>query len=158
MKVRRVILTDGEGWSRRASVILHRLVAAGLVELERPPQVAAKWARLVQRDPSAAIAEVSDEPNPDPQGTKADLLRTLARKKPATVREWLGERPAGNVGRAVAWLSEKGLVVLPGQRWPTKEGVEAIKAAAPKKPTLDEKAAAGEESHIVVTLEKLEGP
>jgi predicted transcriptional regulator len=137
LSVRRAILANGAQWSRDASEIIHRLVEAGLVEKQRPPQVAQRWEKLARRSPAETIAEaVQDEPNPDPTGLKAELLgRLVARKKPQSMEEWIGDAPAGNVQRAVVKLVEWGLVVPPGYRWPTKAGIAAVKAAVPKLPT-----------------------
>lgn len=143
LAVRRAILAHGAQWSKDASEIIHRLVEAGLVERQRPPQVAERWAKIARRSPAEAIAEaVQDEPNPDPTGLKAELLgRLVARKKPESMEEWIGEAPAGNIQRAVAKLVEWGLVVPPGYRWPTKAGVAAVKAAVPNLPTCAENCA-----------------
>lgn len=137
LQVRRAILANRVQWSKDASEIIHRLVEAGLVERQRPPQVAERWEKLARRSPTEAIAEaVQDEPNPDPTGLKAEILgRLVARKKPESMEEWIGEAPAGNIQRAVAKLVEWGLVVPPGYRWPTKAGVVAVKAEVLNIPT-----------------------
>lgn len=137
LAVRRAILAHGAQWSKDASEIIHRLVEGGLVERQRPPQVAERWAKIARRSPAEAIAEAAEsEPNPDPTGLKAELLgRLVARKKPESMEEWIGEAPAGNIQRAVTKLVEWGLVVPPGYRWPTKAGVAAVKAVVPNLPT-----------------------
>lgn len=142
LSVRKIIVSEGDTWAARASSILRDLVEAGLVERERPPMVAERWRKLVKKSPLDAILEAvpGDWGDEDSHKVKIGLLAKLS-QRPATVAEWLGEKPTGNVGRAVAWLSEHGLVVLPGQRWPTKAGIEAARLAVQKSPPSAEMAA-----------------
>ncbi|HNC95208.1 MAG TPA: hypothetical protein PKW90_03725 [Myxococcota bacterium] len=144
LQVRKAIIEHGASWSARASTILHRLVEAELVERQRPPQVAQRWQHLARRNPASAIAEAaSSEPSPDPSGRKAELLGRLAKQKPATMEEWLGKSPPGNIQRAVQDLIEWGLVIPPAFRWPTKAGVDLIKGMVPEIPACGENQVAG---------------
>jgi hypothetical protein len=124
----RAAIRDGSAeWTTRASDLLNRLRQRGLVERQRPPFVAEEWTELAAEDPREVVANAAEGDGPiDPTGLRAALLAELVRRAPATMADWVGAAPSGNINRAVADLVEWGVVIHPLRRWPTDAGVELV--------------------------------
>lgn len=118
-------------WSEDASKLLHGLQKMDLIERCRPPLVAEEWETMADEDPAEVIrlAGCDVYPAPDPTGLRAALLALLVRRKPPTVKEWVGAGPSGHIQGAIADLVAWGVVIPPSFRWPTERGVDLVVAA-----------------------------
>lgn len=127
LAVRRAII-DGSGhWQAKASAILHALQKAGLIDKLHPPTVAAEWADEAGESPMAVVRAASANAGDIIQSRlTAILLERLVLLAPATVAEWVGAAPSGNVQRAVRSLVEWGVVVPRTCRWPTEAGIALV--------------------------------
>ena len=135
LRVQACIRGSGREWSKRASVILGRLTAAGLVMPQQAPRPSddlpaagygtTGWAvglvcsRVVDDEEVYLVA-------PDGTPQAVDLLVRLVNERPGTVAEWAGPSPSGATKRAIAALYEAEIVVPPSFRWPAQAGIDLI--------------------------------
>ena len=127
LAVRRAII-DGSGhWQAKAAAIFHSLQKAGLIDKLHPPTVAEEWADEAAQSPIAVVRAASANAGDVISSTlTAHLLERLVLLAPATVAEWVGAAPPGNVQRAVKSLVEWGVVVPRSCRWPTDAGIALV--------------------------------
>jgi hypothetical protein len=111
LRIRKIMISEGKTWSKRASSLFHRLQERGLIEREKPPMVGPGYTPGVEEDLESPYSE---------------LLSKLVRKTPSTIGAWVGSAPAGHIQRALRELAERELVILPSQRWPSEAGRELV--------------------------------